>query len=68
MLAAYRRRGVATMLRGRVFRVLHERGSKRVTAEVDDTNVASLSLLTRLGARRTGGSVELVKRAAVVAQ
>ena len=67
-LAPYRRRGLATMLLARVFRVLHERGSKRVTAEVDDTNVASLSLLTRLGARRTGGSVELVKRAAVVAQ
>jgi ribosomal protein S18 acetylase RimI-like enzyme len=67
-LAPYRRRGLATMLLARVFRVLHERGSTQVTAEVDDTNVASLSLLTRLGARRTGGSVELVKRAPVVAQ
>ena len=68
MLAAYRRRGLATMLLGRVFRVLHERGSAQVTAEVDDTNVASLSLLTRLGARRAGGTVELVKRAPDIAQ
>jgi len=56
------------MLLGRVFRVLHERRSARVTAEVDDTKVASLSLLTRLGARRAGGTVELVKRAPVIAQ
>jgi ribosomal protein S18 acetylase RimI-like enzyme len=55
------------MLLARVFRVLHERGGAQVTAEVDDTNVASLSLLTRLGARRTGGSVELVKRAPAAA-
>jgi len=68
MLAAYRRRGLATMLLGRVFRVLHERGSAQVTAEVDDTNVASLSLLTRLGATRADGTVELVKRAPVIAQ
>jgi len=66
-LAPHRRRGLATMLLARAFRVLHERGRPQVTAEVDDTNVAALSLLTRLGARRTGGSVELVRRAAVVA-
>jgi hypothetical protein len=33
-----------------------------VSAEVDDTNVASTSLLIALGARRTGGSIELIKR------
>ena len=67
-LPAFRRRGLATTLLARVFRVLHERSSTEVTAEIDDTNAASLSLLTRLGARRSGGSVELVTRAAVVAQ
>jgi ribosomal protein S18 acetylase RimI-like enzyme len=67
-LAAYRRRGLATMLLARVFRVLHERGAAEVTAEVDDTNAASLSLFARLGAKRTGGTVELVYRAPVVAR
>jgi hypothetical protein len=33
-----------------------------VVAEVADTNAASLALLTGLGARRTGGSVWLVRR------
>src|SRR5215471_15692050 len=64
-LAPYRRRGLARMLLARAFLVLHERGKKQVTAEVDDTNVASRSLLLRLGAIRNGGTVELVKQAAV---
>jgi ribosomal protein S18 acetylase RimI-like enzyme len=58
----YRRRGLAKALLARAFGVLHERGQTQVSAEVDDTNVASTSLLEALGARRTGGSIELIKR------
>jgi ribosomal protein S18 acetylase RimI-like enzyme len=58
----YRRRGLAKALLARAFGVLHERGQTEVSAEVDDTNVASTSLLEALGARRTGGLVELIKR------
>jgi hypothetical protein len=42
--------------------VLRDRGETEVTAEIDDANVASISLFTALGARRTGGSVELIRR------
>jgi hypothetical protein len=42
--------------------VLAARGDTSVVAEVDDTNVASLSLLTGLGARRYGGDMELIRR------
>jgi GNAT superfamily N-acetyltransferase len=62
MLAPYRRRGVARALLGRVFGVLAAKGARSVVAEVDDTNEPSLSLLTGLGARRYGGSVELIRR------
>jgi ribosomal protein S18 acetylase RimI-like enzyme len=60
----YRRRGLASTLVARAFGVLHERGRTEATAEVDDTNAASRSLLLRLGARRDGGSVEVVRRLA----
>jgi ribosomal protein S18 acetylase RimI-like enzyme len=62
MLRPYRRRGAASALLGQVFAVLAARRATTVVAEVDDSNVASLSLLTRLGARRYGGNVELIKR------
>ena len=61
-LAPYRRRGVARALLGQAFAVLAARGATSVAGEVDDTNVASLSLLTGLGARRYGGNVELIRR------
>ena len=61
-LAQYRRRGVARALLGQAFTVLAERGDTGVVGEADDTNVASVSLLTGLGARRCGGSVELIRR------
>jgi GNAT superfamily N-acetyltransferase len=61
-LAGYRRRGVARALLGQAFTVLAVRGDTSVTGEVDDMNAASLSLLTRLGARRYGGNVELIRR------
>ena len=60
VLRPYRRRGLASVLLARAFRVLHERGKSEVTAEVDDTNSPSRSLLMRLGARRISGTAELV--------
>jgi len=62
VLAPFRRRGLARALLGQALGVLHERGDGQVSAEVDDTNAASATLLTGLGARRTGGSVELIRR------
>jgi GNAT superfamily N-acetyltransferase len=62
ILAQYRRRGVARALLDRAFTVLAARGDTSVIGEVDDTNVASVSLLTGLGARRYGGNVELIRR------
>jgi len=61
VLRPYRRRGFASVLLARVFRAVHERGKSEVTAEVDDTNTPSQSLLMRLGAQRTGGTVELIR-------
>jgi RimJ/RimL family protein N-acetyltransferase len=61
MLAPYQRGGAARALLGHVFAVLAARGASSVIAEVDDTNEPSLSLLTGLGARRYGGSVELIR-------
>jgi RimJ/RimL family protein N-acetyltransferase len=62
----YRRKGLARALLARAFGVVHGRGQPHVTAEVDSANRASLTLMASLGARRTGGSVELVKRQDVV--
>jgi hypothetical protein len=38
------------------------RGDMSVVAGVDDTNVASHSLLTGLGTRRYGDNMELIRR------
>jgi RimJ/RimL family protein N-acetyltransferase len=62
VVPSYRRRGLATLLLARVFRTLYQQGKTEVTAEVDDANAASRPLLLRLGARRTGGFVEVIKR------
>jgi len=61
VLAPYRRRDVARALLARAFAVLHERGQAEVSAEIDDTNTASLALLGGIGARRRNGTVEFVK-------
>jgi RimJ/RimL family protein N-acetyltransferase len=61
MLTQFRRRGVTRAMLARVFAVLSARGEESVICEADDTNVASLSLLARLGARRYGGNVELIR-------
>jgi ribosomal protein S18 acetylase RimI-like enzyme len=63
VLPEYRRRGLARALLVRVFAVLHERGQSEVSTGVDDTNVASTSLIASLGGRRVGGSIELIRRA-----
>ncbi len=61
---AHRRHGLARALLGQAFGVLSERGLAEVTAEVDDANVASLTLMNSLGARWAGGCAELLRRAA----
>lgn len=62
VLPAYRRRGLARALLAQAFGVVHERGQLEAACEVDVTNVASNTLMAGLGARRTGGNVELVRR------
>jgi ribosomal protein S18 acetylase RimI-like enzyme len=61
VLPAYRRRGLARALLAAAFGPLVERGERVVTAEVDTTNIASNALLTSLGGRVTGESVELFR-------
>jgi ribosomal protein S18 acetylase RimI-like enzyme len=60
VLSPYRRRGLASVLLARAFRAVHQRGKTEVTAEVDETNTPSRTLLMRLGTQRIGGTVELV--------
>jgi RimJ/RimL family protein N-acetyltransferase len=62
VLPRSRRRGLARSLLARVFAVLHERGAREVSTEIDDENMASKALLLPLGARRVGGTVELIRR------
>jgi hypothetical protein len=64
VLGPYRRRGLACALVAPAFRVLHQRGRAVVTAQADDADIASRSLLLRLGATRQRGFVEVVRRAA----
>ena len=61
VLPQYRRRSLANVLLARAFRALHERGKKEVTAEVDDANAAARVLMSKLGARRTNGIIELIR-------
>jgi ribosomal protein S18 acetylase RimI-like enzyme len=58
----YRRRGVALALLSRAFGILASRDIPEVTTEIDESNTASRGLLEGLGARRVGGSVELILR------
>lgn len=62
VVRGHRRRGLARVLLARAFRVLHEKGKAEVVAEADDTNTASVTLLTSLGARRADGIIELIRR------
>ena len=63
VLPAHRRRGVARALLAAAFEPLHARGIAEVTAEADAADVPAQALLAALGARRTGGVLELVHRA-----
>jgi ribosomal protein S18 acetylase RimI-like enzyme len=56
-----RRRGIARWLIGETFAVLHARGEREVWTELDETNVASRTLLERLGGRPVGASLELIR-------
>jgi ribosomal protein S18 acetylase RimI-like enzyme len=56
----YRRRGLARLLLAQVFAILQQRGKTDVVAEVDVTNTSSNRLLISIGARRTGGFIELI--------
>jgi ribosomal protein S18 acetylase RimI-like enzyme len=58
----YRRRGLARALLAAAFDGVRERGLIEVTAEADETNHASITLLESIGARRTGTSLELTRR------
>jgi ribosomal protein S18 acetylase RimI-like enzyme len=58
----YRRRGLAKVLLAAVFAPLRDRGISEVAAEVDADNIAANALLGGIGASRTGGSIELVRR------
>jgi len=62
VLPAYRRRGLARALLAAAMRPLFERGVSTVSGEADESNPASRALLKGLGALRTGGAVELVRR------
>jgi GNAT superfamily N-acetyltransferase len=62
VLPVHRRRGLARALLATAFAPLHLRGVPEVTAEVDEAHVPGQALLAALGARRTGGVVELVHR------
>jgi ribosomal protein S18 acetylase RimI-like enzyme len=57
-----RRRGLARALLAAAFPAVHARGITEVLAEADVSNTASTALLTGIGARRIGGSVELLRR------
>lgn len=59
VLRWHRRQGLASALLQAAFRPLAARGLGQVSAEADVTNVASVTLLTKLGAVRTGGAIEL---------
>ncbi|MBO0880606.1 MAG: GNAT family N-acetyltransferase [Mycobacterium sp.] len=58
----YRRRGLARALLATAFDRVHERGLVDVTAEADETNHAVITLLESIGARRTGTTLELIRR------
>lgn len=58
---AYRRQRLARALLARALHPVHERGILQVTAEADDSNVASLGLVRALGGVASG-SAAILKR------
>lgn len=63
VLPAHRNLGLARGLLARVFAVLRDRGTAEVTAEADETNVPSTTLLRSLGATVVGAELELTRPA-----
>ena len=61
-LSSHRRRGLGRALIAEAFGVLHHRGQTSATCEVDQSNNASQRLMTSMGARHDGTTVELVRR------
>jgi ribosomal protein S18 acetylase RimI-like enzyme len=59
VLPQHRRRGLARALLAAAFEPLADRGVPAVTAAADTTNEPSNSLLMSLGAKVTGGAIEL---------
>jgi ribosomal protein S18 acetylase RimI-like enzyme len=62
VLAAERRQGIGRALLTQTLSGLRQAGFEAATAEVDETNTAALALFEGLGAKRTGGSLELISR------
>ena len=62
VLAAEQRHGIARALLSHVLGGLHRSGFEAATAEIDETNTSAMALLEGLGARRTGSSLELIRR------
>src|SRR4051794_25643556 len=56
-----RRRGVALAMLAEVVGALHRGGVETATAEVDERNSAAKALFEGIGARRVGGTVEMVR-------
>ncbi|MFE5288484.1 GNAT family N-acetyltransferase [Nocardia sp. NPDC056611] len=57
-----RRRGIGRAMLSRALGALHDRGIPTATTEVNESNAAALALFDSVGARRVGGSLELVLR------
>jgi GNAT superfamily N-acetyltransferase len=62
VLAAEQRHGIARALLSHVLGGLHRSGFEAATAEIDETNTAAMALFEGCGARRTGSSLELIRR------
>jgi len=62
VLRTHRRRGLARALISTALNVLNDRGAPVVTAEADETNTASLTLLASFGASEVSADVELSRR------
>jgi ribosomal protein S18 acetylase RimI-like enzyme len=56
------RRGIARALLAHVLGSLHRTGIELAAAEVNESNEAALTLFERIGARRVGSNLELVRR------
>ncbi|MFE0461649.1 GNAT family N-acetyltransferase [Kitasatospora sp. NPDC058965] len=59
--ADWRRRGVGRALLAHSLGALHRRGTTTAWAEVDESNAAAIALFEGIGARRAGGTLELVR-------